>query len=102
MTELVTSLKGHSTLRTSLSGIFLPTLDRIDYATEGALHTPSIAFRHLPQNSARTGYAIEGELTLYLRADATIRVQELCESRGGRPGLSVLMSLTVSVDVKQH
>ena len=30
------------------------------------------------------------------------RVQELCESRGGRPGLSVLMSLMVSVDVKQH
>ena len=30
------------------------------------------------------------------------RVQELCESRGGRPGLSVLRSLTVSVDVKQH
>ena len=29
-------------------------------------------------------------------------VQELCESRGGRPGLSVLMSLTVSVDVKQY
>ena len=28
------------------------------------------------------------------------RVQELCESRGGRPGLSVLMSHTVSVDVK--
>ena len=31
-----------------------------------------------------------------------LRVQELCESRGGRPGLSVLMSLTVSVDVKQQ
>ena len=30
------------------------------------------------------------------------RVQELCESRGGRPGLPVLMSLSVSVDVKQH
>ena len=29
-------------------------------------------------------------------------VQALCESRGGRPELSVLMSLTVSVDVKQH
>ena len=28
-----------------------------------------------------------------------VRVQELCESRGGRPGLSVL---TVSVAVKQH
>ena len=30
------------------------------------------------------------------------RVQELCESRGGRPGLPVLTSLMVSVDVKQH
>ena len=29
-------------------------------------------------------------------------VQELCESRGGRPGLSVLMSLLVSLDVKQY
>ena len=29
-----------------------------------------------------------------------IRVQELCESGGGRPGLPVLMSLTISVDVK--
>ena len=27
-------------------------------------------------------------------------VEELCESRGGRPGLSVLTSLMVSVDVK--
>ena len=30
------------------------------------------------------------------------RIQELCESRGDRPGLSVLTSLMVSVDVKQH
>ena len=29
-------------------------------------------------------------------------VQELCESRGGRPGLSVLASLLVSVDVKNY
>ena len=29
-------------------------------------------------------------------------VQKLCESRGGRPGLSVLTSLLVSVDVKLH
>ena len=27
-------------------------------------------------------------------------VQELCESRGGRPGLSILTNLLVSVDVK--
>ena len=31
-----------------------------------------------------------------------LRVQELCESGGGRPGLPVLTSLTVSVEVKQH
>ena len=31
--------------------------------------------------------------------ELAVRVQELCESRGGCPGLSVLM---VSVDVKQH
>ena len=28
-------------------------------------------------------------------------VQELCESRGGRPGLSVLTSLLASVDVRK-
>ena len=33
---------------------------------------------------------------------ANIRVQELCESRGGRLGLSYLMSFMVSMDVKQH
>ena len=32
----------------------------------------------------------------------TLIVQELCESRGGRPGLSVLTSLLVSVDVKLY
>ena len=30
------------------------------------------------------------------------RAQELCESRGGRPGLPVPNKPTVSVDVKQH
>ena len=34
--------------------------------------------------------------------EAIIIVQELCESRGGRPGLSVLTSLLVSVDVKLY
>ena len=40
--------------------------------------------------------------TLYNRTAryCAIIVQELCESRGGRPGLSVLTSLLVSVDVK--
>ena len=40
--------------------------------------------------------------TLYIRNPANQAgiVQELCESQGGRPGLSVLTSLLVSVDVK--
>ena len=39
---------------------------------------------------------------IYVYVYGSVRVQELCESQGGRPGLSVLTSLTVSVDVKQH
>ena len=31
-----------------------------------------------------------------------VRVQDLRESRGGRPGLPILMSLVVSVHVKHH
>ena len=31
-----------------------------------------------------------------------IIVQELCESRGGRPGLSVLTSFLASVDIKLY
>ena len=38
----------------------------------------------------------------YVRPVTKIIVQELCESRGGRPGLSVLTSLLVSVDVKLY
>ena len=44
--------------------------------------------------------AINGNGKLYVSVKSG--VQELCESRGGRPGLAVLLSLTVSVDVKQH
>ena len=32
----------------------------------------------------------------------TLRAEEVCESRGGRPGLPVPNKPTVSVDVKQH
>ena len=35
-------------------------------------------------------------------ARCVLIVQELCESGGGRPGLSVLTSLLVSVDVKNY
>ena len=37
-----------------------------------------------------------------LEADKDVIVQELCESRGGRPGLFVLTNLMVFVDVKQY
>ena len=40
-------------------------------------------------------------MELRTRKDHVI-VPELCESRGGRPGLSVLTSLLVSVDVKNY
>ena len=41
-------------------------------------------------------------LVLYYKPTVVFIVQELCESRGGRPGLSVLTSLLVSVDVKLY
>ena len=52
------------------------------------------------QASRQTGRQADKERQ---RRCVKVRVQELCESRGGRPGLSVLLILTpVSVDVKQH
>ena len=41
-------------------------------------------------------------LQLPLCSSVKFIVQELCESRGGRPGLCVLTSLLVSVDVKLY
>ena len=41
-------------------------------------------------------------LLIFDRPPKRSRAQELCESRGGRPGLPSLISLMVSVDVKQH
>ena len=69
-----------------------------------ATHTPSIAFRHLPKE-------FEGNTELQNEGPAELKkscmhkgevAQELCESRGGRPGLPVSIVCTVSVDVRQH
>ena len=53
-----------------------------------------------------TGWGSEGVKRAIFRAhspqEPQLIVQELCESRGGRPGLSVLTSLLVSVDVKLY
>ena len=48
---------------------------------------------------SRQGFALHKYLLLLI---TFVIVQELCESRGGRPGLSVLTSLLVSVDVKNY
>ena len=48
--------------------------------TDELLHTPSIAFRHLPPNSARIGYATEGALFIsaQLSADAVSALRKVC------------------------
>ena len=45
-------------------------------------HTPNIAFRHLPPNSARFGYATEGALDLYLRVAVHRRGQRPSKGSG--------------------
>ena len=49
-----------------------------------------------------SGYCCRVYITVVTAAGYIFIVQELCESRGGRPGLSILMSLLVSVDVKLY
>ena len=59
-----------------------------------------------PEESLREGGVVKGPASCYCQLAHLPRyhliVQELCESRGGRPGLSVLTSILVSVDVKQY
>ena len=57
--------------------------------TQGVSHTPSIAFRHLPPNSARFSYATEGALFIsaQLSSDQGLQArskdQEILEEGGG-------------------
>ena len=44
--------------------------------------------------------SVEADSCKYKYQSVSRIVQELCESRGGRPELSVLTSLLASVDVK--
>ena len=64
---------------------------------------------HLPVHTAPVHTAQVADSVIYISTDNVFNgttvllpliVQELCESRGGRPGLSVLTSLLASVDVK--
>ena len=57
----------------------------------------------LTVSSPQVSVSIQGGIIyICLKSFISLRVQELCKSRGGRPGLSVLISLTVSVDAKQY
>ena len=55
-----------------------------------------------PLHQVFTNHSTSGYSHQSIKPWANHIVQELCESRGGRPGLSVLTSLLVSVDVKLY
>ena len=55
-----------------------------------------------PDSSTQTFHVEPTAFSVFGYSAWNVIVQELCESRGGRPGLSVLTSLLVSVDVKLH
>ena len=64
-------LSGHLVLCRLLSTTLVsPVVPDLEQKSAGSLHTPNIAFRHLPPNSARFSYA-----TLYLRAAVQRRGQ---------------------------
>ena len=59
--------------------------------------------RHV--RSGESAQSVESREQRYIKRQSVIMmiiVQELCESRGGRPELSVLTSLLVSVDVRNY
>ena len=86
-----------------------PNAARISYATEGALFTSA---QLSTDNSAPSEILGPNETVKAPQRWSTHinmrhvhpvnRVQELCESRGGRPGLPVPNNPMASVDVKQH
>ena len=71
--------------------------DRYITSLSTHLHTPFILF-----SLSLTSLMLSMDVKQHAYFYAHSTVQELCESRGGRPVLSVLKSLLVSVDVKQY
>ena len=85
-----------------------PADSPVDTLISGRTLGPSAYLHHarLQRPVRKDGWTIRPEVQPWPggsgKEGAGHRVQELCESRGGRPGLSVLTNLMVSVDVKQH
>ena len=61
----------------------------------------SYQYPNLSEGADSVGGQLHGDKECPPHSEHRI-VQELCESRGRRPGLSVLTSLLVSVDVKLY
>ena len=59
------------------------------------IHVPG----HDPINFSFRSFSVLSKVLKVVCSAGSVIVQELCESRGGCPGLSVLTSLLVSVDV---
>ena len=57
---------------------------------------------NLSEGAESIGGQMRGDKNLLQCCVQRVIVQELCESGGGRPELSVLTSLLVSVDVKNY
>ena len=70
-------------------------------STATVLFLADTSLQH-PRRKAPGPYQPIPRDTKAYHAQTHIIVQELCESRGGRPGLSVLTSLLVFVDVKLY
>ena len=66
------------------------------------MYTHKTELELLPGESTEPGLRAARTLTHDSVPTHIVIVQELCESRGGRPELSVLTSLLVSVDVKNY
>ena len=69
----------------ALHGAVLKDAGLVQQPLEGIMtnsHSPSTDFRHLPPNSARTRYATEGALDLYLHAAVHRHCQRIPKGLG--------------------
>ena len=64
------------------------------------MHAPDFVYYRIKSGEYVTGTIPSVSIKMPITLKGTPIVQELCESRGGRPGLSVLTSLLASVNVK--
>ena len=84
------TLKRLSSLPTLIAEVILP------------LPTPPYPLSPFSPSLISLVVSVDVKHHVYLLTYTVNKVQELCESRGGRPGLSVLTSLLVSVDVNRY